>query len=169
MKSRQEQRSLLAFPSVSVSLRHNNCCCYPLSLVKNKKNPKKTLHSRCEKCVFLSLLIDSGHFGFTSTIQNKTSSSGLGSSCLWLLSREQLPSQHASCVWVFSFYIFLERNSSNNDQLFDNDGYVHLLCIIKSWQEKLCFVIQKKKQKLFTNCVTMVSLSVEASKNCWIY
>lgn len=66
MKSRQEQRNPLAFPSVSVFLRHNNCCCYPSSLVKTLM-----VYSWCEKCVFLSLLMDVGHFCFTSTIQNK--------------------------------------------------------------------------------------------------
>lgn len=34
MKSQQEWWNPSAFPSVSVSLRHNNCCCYPISLVK---------------------------------------------------------------------------------------------------------------------------------------
>lgn len=34
-----KSRDLQAFPSVSVHLKHNNCCCYPLSLVI-----KKTTH-----------------------------------------------------------------------------------------------------------------------------
>lgn len=40
MKSRKEQKSLLVFPSVSVFLRHNNCCCYPLSLFFKKRKKK---------------------------------------------------------------------------------------------------------------------------------
>lgn len=83
MKSQQECRNPSAFPSVSVSLRHNNCCCYPISLVKTL-----IVYSYCEKCVFLSLLMDSGHFCFTSTIQNKTTRSGLEWSCIWLLTNK---------------------------------------------------------------------------------
>lgn len=35
------------------------------------------VYSWCEKCVFLSLMMDVGHFCFTSTIQNKQKWAGV--------------------------------------------------------------------------------------------
>lgn len=80
----EEQRNLLAFSSVSDSLRHNNCCCYPISLAKTL-----ALHSCCEKWVFFSVLMDWGHFCLISTIQQKKSKKLIRVGFLWLLTSSQ--------------------------------------------------------------------------------
>lgn len=59
------------------------------------------VYSWCEKCVFLSLLMDVGHFCFTSTIQNKQKWAGVK---LSLIADQGAASQKA---FFFSFFLFL--------------------------------------------------------------
>ena len=102
MKSRQEQRSPPAFPSVSVSLRHNNCCCYPLSPVR--KTHSWFLKLLWEMCF---LITADGFRPFLFHLNNpkqNNSEAGWSEAVFGCWPESSRPSQHLFLFFFSSFF-----------------------------------------------------------------